>query len=337
MFLRTACLGLSILGASASSAWAQTQTTTAGELAVKTSPEHVDFQVKGKLVGRYECGAEVAKPYLWPLESPAGLPITRAWPMEPVVPGGSTDHVHQKSAWFCHGDVIPEGIELKEKVKGVAGVDFWDEAKGHGVIVCTSKGPVQIEGNRTWIPTHNEWRTAGGIKILDEDRILQFQPIGEGYLFTFDIDMAATAAPLTFGDTKEGSFGIRINDALREKGGKGKLTTAAGNTGMVKVWGTKSGWCDYSGPLDGKMVGLAIFDDPSNNPQSCWHSRDYGLMSANPFGRSKAGFPAVKDQTDLVKLAKGEHLKLRYGIYVHPGDAKEGQVAEQFEKFTKKK
>ena len=336
MFLRTGCLALAIFGVSASSAWAQTATATAGELGVKTTAEHIDFLVKGKLVGRYECGPEVAKPYLWPLASPAGVPITRAWPMEPVKPGGSTDHVHQKSAWFCHGDVIPEGIELKEKVKGVAGVDFWDEAKGHGNIVCTHKGPVQVDGNRAWIPTHNEWRTAGGIKILDEDRILQFQPVGEGYLFTFDIDMAATMAPLTFGDTKEGSFGIRINDALREKGGKGKLTTAAGNTGMVKVWGTKSGWCDYSGPLEGKMVGLAIFDDPGNSPQSCWHSRDYGLMSANPFGRSKAGFPAVKDKSDLVKLAKGEHLKLRYGIYVHPGDAKEGQVAEQFEKFAKK-
>jgi hypothetical protein len=84
------------------------------------------------------------------------------------------------------------------------------------------------------------------------------------------------------------------------------------------------------------MVGLAIFDDPANNPQSCWHSRGYGLMSANPFGRAKSGFPAVKDDINLVKLAKDAHLKLRYGIFVHPGDAKEGKVAEHFELFAKK-
>jgi hypothetical protein len=336
MFLRTTWLCLAAFGACAIPVFADDLSASSGDLKVEAGADHIDFLVKGKLVGRYECGPKVAKPYLWPLNSPAGVPITRAWPMEPGEAGGSRDHVHQKSAWFCHGDIIPEGIELKDKVKGVTGVDFWSEAKGHGVIVCTSKGPIRIVDNHAQVATHNEWRTADGIKLLDEDRVIHFQPFGDAYLFTFDIDLAATAAPITFGDTKEGSFGIRINDALREKGGKGKLTTANGNTGMAKIWGTKSAWCDYSGKLNDKMVGLAIFDDPTNNPQSCWHSRDYGLMSANPFGRAKSGFPAVKGDADLVKLAKDAHLKLRYGIFVHPGDAKDGKVAEHFELFAKK-
>ena len=55
----------------------------------------------------------------------------------PPPEGQAKDHPHQKSAWFCHGDVIPEGIELKDKIKGVAGVDFWSEAPGHGKIVVT--------------------------------------------------------------------------------------------------------------------------------------------------------------------------------------------------------
>ena len=133
----------------------------------------------GQADHRYEFGPKVAKPYLWPLNSPAGVPITRAWPMEPLKEGGTFDHVHQKSAWFCHGDVIPEGIELKEKVKGVTGVDFWDEAKGHGIIACTKKGPIDIKGDVAKLTTHNEWRTADGIKVLDEDRVLYFKPMGE--------------------------------------------------------------------------------------------------------------------------------------------------------------
>jgi hypothetical protein len=36
-----------------------------------------------------------------------------------------------------------------------------------------------------------------------------------------------------------------------------------------------------------------------------------------------------------VKLAKGEHLKLRYGVYLHAGDVKEGGVAEAFKVFAK--
>ena len=60
-------------------------------------------------------------------------------------------------------------------------------------------------------------------------------------------------------------------------------------------------------------------------------------MAANPFGRARSGFPAMKGKTDLVKLAKGDHLKLRYGMLLHPGDAKEGQVAEYFQRFVKLK
>ena len=31
-------------------------------------------------------------------------------------PGETTDHVHQKSMWFCHGDVIPDVIDLYDRV-----------------------------------------------------------------------------------------------------------------------------------------------------------------------------------------------------------------------------
>jgi hypothetical protein len=340
MFLQPARLCLAVLAASA--AWVHAADVTVSNDTVKivAGDKHIDFIAHGKLMARYECGPEVAKPYFWPLNSPTGEPITRAWPMEPAAPNGSTDHVHQKSAWFCHGDVIPEGIELKAKVKGVTGVDFWSEAKGHGVIACTARGPIAVKDNRAVAQTRNEWRTAEGVKILDEKRDITFLPVGEGYLLVFDIDLDASVCPITFGDTKEGSFGIRINDALREQAGKkagtGKLTNAEGKTTDRQVWGMKSAWCDYSGPLHDKMVGLTIFDDPAN-PPPCWHSRGYGLMAANPFGRAHAGFPGVKGQTQVVKLAKGDHLKLRYGIYVHSGDVKEGKVAEEYQKFVKLK
>jgi hypothetical protein len=43
----------------------------------------------------------------------------------------------------------------------------------------------------------------------------------------------------------------------------------------------------------------------------------------------------MKGRTDLVHLAKGEELKLRYGLLMHAGDAKEGKVAEFFERFVR--
>jgi hypothetical protein len=307
-----------------------------GRAEVKVEGGRADFLAGGHLAGRYHYADEwsKAKPILWPLDAPGGVPVTRAWPMEEAGPGGSKDHPHQKSAWFCHGDVIPEGQGLKEKVRGVAGVDFWSEGKGHGRIVCTSAQAAPSGKGRARLRTKNEWRTADGRKVLDESRVLTFYDFGPARLFVFDIDLSASVCPITFGDTKEGSMGVRVNDALREQGGKGELHNAEGKVHEKQVWGRQSAWCDYSGPVGGKVVGITLFDDPKNACPSCWHARGYGLMAANPFGRSASGFPAVRGRTDLLHLAKGEHLRLRYGILLHTGDAGSGHVAEYFQRFV---
>src|SRR5438105_13353767 len=105
-------------------------------VSVTKNKDSLEFKIGKAIVSTYHFGDKVAKPYFWPLNAPGDVPVTRAWPMKEGEPLETKDHVHQKSAWFCHGDVIPEGIELKQKVKGVEGVDFWSENKGAGRIVC---------------------------------------------------------------------------------------------------------------------------------------------------------------------------------------------------------
>src|SRR5260370_34440949 len=80
----------------------------------------VEFRVGDALIGRYYISPEaspIAKPYFRPLNTADGMPITRAWPMEKAERGGSTDHVHPKSAWFCYGDISSEGFTLEQHVK----------------------------------------------------------------------------------------------------------------------------------------------------------------------------------------------------------------------------
>jgi hypothetical protein len=301
----------------------------------------VDFKVGDELVTRYHVGPDVAKPYFWPLNAPGDVPATRGWPMQKGLPKETTDHVHQKSGWFCHGDVIPEGIELKVRSadKNIKGVDFWSEAKGHGVIACVEVSDPKPSAHAGTVATRNEWRAPDGTQILDEQRTISVRNLGDARLIVLDIDLKASVCPITFGDTKEGSMGVRVNDEFRLTAPKsdGVVTAADGTTvkapakDNLPMWGKRSDWNDYSGSVDGKTVGIAIFDDPKNNPRAAWHTRAYGLMAANPFGR--ASFPGMKGE--LVKLAKGEHLKLRYGILLHTGDAKAGKVAEHFATFAK--
>lgn len=307
--------------------------TAPGVLGIQTASDHIDFRSGGELVARYHIGRDLAKPYFWPINGPAGAAVTRGWPMEKAQPGGSTDHPHQKSAWFGHGDIIPEGIVLKEKVKGVRGVDFWSEAKGHGRIVCTKVGEPTIAPDYAQITTHNEWQTADGVKMLDEERTLQLYEVAGAPLLVVEVELSASAVPVIFGDTKEGTFGVRVNDAMRASKG-GRIENADGKTGEFACWGRRSAWCDDSGTVAGKTVGIALFDDPANAFAACWHCRGYGLMAANPFGRGRSGFPAVVGRSDLVRLARGETLRLRYGLFIHIGDAKEGLVAEGYHAFV---
>jgi hypothetical protein len=325
----------------------------ADDVSIAVGKDAIEFKVGSAVVAKYATASTVAKPYLYPVLAPNGVAVTRAWPVETGLPGeATTDHVHQKSVWFCHGDVIPEGVPLKVKSanKGDQGVDFWSEAKDkdgsprHGKIVCVKVGqPERHAKDHASVETVNEWLTPDGVKIMDEVRTIHFTDTADGRLFAFDITLKATVCPIAFGDTKEGSFGIRVHDGLRpsEKTGA-TVTTAEGkrvtppafDTPPMPIWGKPAAWIDYSGTLDGKAVGVAVFDHPKNPPAS-WHVRAYGLNAANPFGRARSGFPSQKDKDDLLKIAKGGELKLKYAVYAHTGDAKTGKVAEAFEVFKK--
>jgi hypothetical protein len=328
--------------------------------AAKKDAESVTFvNSDGGVVTRYQYAGrvslggkdgktkELAKPYFYPLHTPGGVPVTRGWPVTFAKGDSTTDHVHQKSVWFCHGDVIPEGIDLKVKSadRRVHGVDFWAEGGNHGRIVCTEVGEAKQPGKgHLVVPTKNEWRAADGTKILDESRTIHVRAFPAGNLIVLEIDLHASVCPVTFGDTKEGAMGVRVNDLIRlaAKDSSGVITSSTGETikpparDNLPIWGKPADWHDYSGTIDGQTVGIAVFDHPANPVRSNWHTRVYGLMAANPFGRADS-FPSQKGNTDLVKLAKNAHLKLKYAVYAHNGDATAGQVAEVYKTFASMK
>lgn len=306
------------------------------EVTVKKVSSAVLFYVDGDEAAVYIVSQDVAKPYFYPLNAPGKVCVTRHWPMLPGRPNETRDHVHQKSAWFCHGDVIPEGIELKVKSsdKRVKGVDFWAESSGHGKIVCVEVGQPKVDGSAATVVTKNEWRTPDGVKIMDEERTITFRHLGDANLIELDSTLTASVCPITFGDTKEGSMGIRVNDEIKVTKGNGTIVNADGKKNEKEVWGRESAWNDYSGEIGGKKAGIAIFDHPKNPHKSVWHTRDYGLMAANPFGRKESGFPDRKTG-DLVKLAKGDKLRLRYALLLHTGDAATAKVAERYAEYAK--
>lgn len=300
---------------------------TPPKISVEKIGDVFEFKVNGELVTKYHTRKNNSKPYFWPMNAPGGIAVTRDWPMQPD--GDSKDHPHQRSCWFGYGDVVPEDQTLASRTPGVKGVDFWSEGLNHGKIECHSADdPDSAKG---FVRTRNSWKTAEGRPILEETREIKLTPLDGAYLIAVRITLKSPGT-VTFADTKEGAFAARVSDKLRiANNPKSVIMNSAGLRGDKECWGQKADWCDYSGEIDGKQVGITIFDDPKNRSRACWHVRAYGLLAANPFGRTASGFPPQKDSPEQpLRLQPQEELKLRYGVLLHTGDAK---IKDCYRKF----
>lgn len=291
----------------------------ADELEVKKTSDGVEVTIGGKPFTTYLFKSG-AKPVLWPLLGPTGKEMTRAYPLREGEPGERTDHIHQRSVWFTHGDVN--------------GVSFWHETEGHGNIVHDEL--VTAEGGKTAkIVTRNSWQTPSGETLVTDERTLTFGGDDQQRWFDFDVVVTAVADEVTFGDTKEGSFGIRVDEEMKVDAKKGGQIVNSDGLTNAEAWGKPAAWVDYHGPVDGEQLGIAILNHPSSlRFPTHWHVRTYGLFAANPFG---LGDFTQKKSDGTLKLKKGESFPLRYRVILHRGDEKEANIADQFAKYAEEK
>jgi hypothetical protein len=279
---------------------------------VRLAKDLISVNVDGKPFTVFHYGAESGKPYLAPIRSASGKIVTRRFPMEAAA-GDSTDHLHHTGLWFSYDDVN--------------GVKFWENDPSYkhpnmGKIVVRS-ADFQEGDKAGTIDAVLEWRGPKGELLIVENRKMTFHSDPKLRIVDFEITLTA-GEDLTFGDTKEGAFAIRLAETLTEKKG-GKMVNAAGATGMAQVWGKRSDWVDYSGEVEGEKLGVAILDYPQNpRHPTYWHARDYGLFALDPFGAH--AFDATQPESHW-QLPKGKQLVFRWRVVVHPGDAQSGGVA----------
>jgi hypothetical protein len=276
-------------------------------------------------ITHYDTTTGPNKPYFYPLMAPTGKPLTRHYPLEKVE-GETADHPHHRGLWFTHGEMN--------------GTDFWSEGAKAGKSVHT--GYEVVSGGVVYglVRAKTDWLTGEGKKIADDVRDVRFYPSREGYLLDFAITVRAVGGPLVWGDTKEGTFALRVADSLRADAGKdkpafGHIINAEGLE-QGATWGKASPWVDYYGPVDGQIVGVAIFDSPTNpRHPTTWHVRTYGLFAVNPFGLHDFD-PALKEQPHIGDMTtlEGEAVTFRYRLYIHKGTTTEAKVAEMWNAFA---
>ena len=81
------------------------------------------------------------------------------------------------------------------------------------------------------------------------------------------------------------------------------------------------------------MVGVAIFDHPSNpRHPTWWHARAYGLVAANAFGVHN--FESKPAGTGDFTIEAGESATFRYRFLFHEGDVERGKIAWHYHQFS---
>lgn len=301
-------------------------------VAVERDGDKIAVEIGGQPFTNFYFGADAPKPYLHPLRAPDGTVVTRSYPMDEVA-GEQTDHPHHRGVWFSHGEVN--------------GFDFWAnevsqrERGRKGTIALNKIEAVESGANRGLIRASFNWLDTSGKALLAESRSMTFERIGQDNVVSFDITLTALVDSVHFGDTKEGTFAVRMateleEQHLRAKGiaRTGKITNADGKSTEANTWGKRSPWVDYAGTLQGKPMGVAIFDHPSNPKfPTYWHVRGYGLFAANIFGEHD--FYSDESRDGSITLANGKTLRFRYRVVVHPGRTADANIESKYKAWSR--
>ncbi|MGH9327505.1 MAG: PmoA family protein [Terriglobia bacterium] len=294
-------------------------------------PYRIEVVIGGKPFTTYYFSSKEAKPYLQPLRTAGGIIVTRGFPIGNYIPPAHRHdrsiEPHQRPMYFAHGDID--------------GYTFWSEqvfAKEFYPHERDKYGRTVFEKLETVKsgPHSSEIRAlfnlVGGGRVLAEET--------QDYVFrggpntrTIDCQFVIKAdhGPVRMGDTKEGTFAIRVTKSLDSP--PGHMVNSNGGVGESQIWGKRADWVDYYGKVDGKEVGIAIFDSPrSFRHPTYWHARAYGLFAANPFGIRE--FTHDPNQNGSYTIPAGKSLLFQYRVLIHRGDYKQAHIAKAYQEYA---
>ena len=229
------------------------------------------------------------RPFICNIHTLDGIKVTRNYP---ITDKDQDDHPHHQGLFHTFSQLN--------------GIDFW-HMKGmakHRLFTVPPKDghPALSSAESVYLDRDGE------TPLLKETMSYGFHITSEGLLITINAIIEAEAEKVIIGSKEEGGIAIRVASDLRVQKG-GKMIDNKGRKGGKAIWGKAARWVDNSGKKKGRWVGATLFASHSDLGVFHWHSRDYGLIAANPFG------PLNKAPDKILK--KGEKLSFNYGLMVH--------------------
>lgn len=310
-------------------------TLGAASVDLKRGEHQIDVVVDGKPFTTYYFLPDVVRPYLMPLRTPSGVVVTRGFPVRNDVSGAnpkaSSFEPHQRPLFFGHGNI--DGLDFwQEQTFDKYYTDHGHQAYGH--MVLKSVDLPRTGAAPGTIRARFDLEDPNSRVIAEETQTFTFHGNENSRMIDCEFVVHATAGPVDFGDTKEGSFGIRLAPELSAP--HEHMLNSAGAKGEREIWGKPADWVEYSGTVGGKQVGIAVFDHPSSfHHPTTWHARAYGLLAANPFGLRE--FTNDKNKDGSWAVPEGKAIRFRYRVLIFDGELSPSQLADTYQQYAKEK
>lgn len=321
--------------------------------------EHGGFSVKiGEQPFATYVVNEANKPFFWPVFGPTGKLMTRSYPVQEVA-GEQKDHPHHRGVTFGHDAVGLEGWTPAKKgeqegqvEKAMGGGDSWSEPKSYENALKSPKsewgGRLKLAGvARIVHKEYRDWKSsadtveltevcehvdAAGKRFLTEERHFVFRANDQWRSIDFNQDIIASDGPVRFEDRKDSGLSIRVPSSMAVEAKQGGRIITSEGLVDDQAWGKPAKWCDYHGPVDGELVGVAMLSHPSTfRFPDRWHVRTYGLFAVNPFGVKSLAKDADEAPT---LIPAGERIRLRHRFVFHKGDEVQAGMVGLYEAYS---
>jgi len=245
----------------------------------------------------------ILRPYFRDVFAPGAIQVTRHHPPREGI--DRMDHATMHPGLFlAFGDL--------------GGADFWRNQAS--VEHMEFVEPPRSQTGRGGFVVRNRY-VAESRTVCEETCEYTFLIRPQGYVILWDSTFQSRGSSFSFGDQEEMGLGVRVATPIAVTGQTGgRIFDAEQRRGEKEIRGRTAAWCDYSGRVDERFVGIAIMPDPGNFRSSWWHVRDYGLMVANPFARNTLG----KGEPSEVVVQPGERCRLRWAILLHRSPTEQG-------------
>ncbi|HNT35910.1 MAG TPA: PmoA family protein, partial [bacterium] len=249
--------------------------------------------------------------YIHPAWSPTGLMVTEDFP---------ADHLHHKGIWSAWTKTEFEGRHP----------DLWNLKGGTGTVRFAGfdwSASGAIFGGFAADMVHTDLSASPAKEALNERWEVRVWNLGgpDDTFWLWDltsVQKTAGDSPLLLPDYRYGGFGFRGSVEWVDE--KLNLQTSEGKT-RVDGHGTKSRWCDMSGPVGQGYAGVTILTHPSNfrfpQPMRIWDKGGTFFCYAPPLD----GDFAIEPGKDFVS---------RYRYLIHDGEADRNTIERFWNDFA---